>query len=592
MRAHVIRFLTVFDLVVLFYFLAINTIYLVFSIVAYFQLRAHRRRWTPRALGAVMRSPATPGISIVAPAYNEEATVAESVKSLLMINYPQFEVVLVNDGSKDGTRDAAVAAFELVRAPASYEQPLPSKPVNGVYRSLGGRELVLIDKENGGKADAINAGINAARYPLVCVIDADSILEEHALSRAVLPFIEDPTTIASGGIIRIINSCTVDQGRVTDVRLPKNRVAIFQVVEYLRAFLAGRVAQSAANALLIVSGAFGIFLRKAVVDAGGFRHDTIGEDMELIVRLHRIYRDRGEPYRITFQPDPVCWTEAPESLKVLERQRNRWQRGTLQVLTFHWRMLFNPKYGTVGMLAMPYYLIFEALGPIVELTGYVVTILAVSFGLLDVVFAQLLFLAAVVYGTLISLSAVLLEELSYRRYPRVRDLLKLVAYGVLENFGYRQLTTWWRFMGIIDFLRGRQSWGTMTRKGFAKSLSLHVLLAEDDPDIRLVARLALKKAGYRVTVASNGREAIEKVAEDRPDVILLDWMMPDVDGPETCARLKADPATADIPVVFMTAKSQGFEVERGLSLGAKAYIVKPFDALTLGEQLKQILDRK
>jgi cellulose synthase/poly-beta-1,6-N-acetylglucosamine synthase-like glycosyltransferase len=241
------------------------------------------------------------------------------------------------------------------------------------------------------------------------------------------------------------------------------------VVEYLRAFLAGRVAQSAANALLIVSGAFGIFRRAAVVEAGGFQHDTIGEDMELVVRLHRIYRERGERYRITFQPDPVCWTLAPETLSGLASQRNRWQRGTLQVLSEHRRLLFNPKYGVVGMVAMPYYLVFEALGPLIELAGYALTILSVVLGLIDLVFAQLLFLTAVVYGTLISLTAVLLEELSFRRYPRVTDLLKLAAYGVLENFGYRQLTMWWRFMGIVDFLRGRQAWGAMTRKGFTRS---------------------------------------------------------------------------------------------------------------------------
>jgi cellulose synthase/poly-beta-1,6-N-acetylglucosamine synthase-like glycosyltransferase len=468
-RPFLITLLTAVNVATLVYFLTVNTIYLGFSLIAYHRLRAHRRRWTPRALGAIIRSPATPGISIVAPAFNEEATVVESVRGLLLLNYPLFEVVLVNDGSRDGTRDAAIAAFDLLRAPVSYQQPLHSKPVAGVYRSIGGADLVLIDKENGGKADALNAGINAARFPLVCVIDTDSILEPDALARAVLPFVEDPATVASGGIVRILNSCTVDHGRVTEVRVPRSSIAAFQVVEYLRAFLAGRVAQSAANALLIVSGAFGMFRRAAVVEAGGFRHDTIGEDMELVVRLHRIYRERGERYRITFQPDPVCWTEAPETLRGLARQRNRWQRGTLQVLSEHRRLLFNPKYGVVGMVAMPYYLVFEALGPLIELAGYTLTILLVVLGLTDPVFAQLLFLTAVVYGTLISLTAVLLEELSFRRYPSVTDLLKLAAYGVLENFGYRQLTMWWRFMGIVDFLRGRQAWGTMTRKGFTRS---------------------------------------------------------------------------------------------------------------------------
>ena len=465
-REVVIAGLSWFSWGVLAYFLALNTLYLGFSIVALFALRRHRRRWTSRELGTVMRSPATPGISVVAPAYNEEATIGESVRSLLLLNYPQFEVIVVNDGSKDATLDVAVRTFDLVRAPAGHAQPLETRTVRSVFRSLANRDLVVIDKENGGKADAINAGINLARHPLVCVIDADSLLEEHALTRAVLPFVEDPSTIAAGGIVRIANGCSVQRGRVTDVRLPASPLATFQVVEYLRAFLAGRVAQSELNSLLIISGAFGIFRKEAVVAAGGFRHDTIGEDMELVTRLHRLYRERRERYRIVFQPDPVCWTEVPETKTILARQRNRWQRGTLQVLSYHWTMIFNPKYGMVGLFSMPYYLFFEAIGPVIEIGGVAVTIAAVVFGLLNTEIAWLLFLAAVVYGTMISLTSVILEEVSFRRYLRVRDLGRMVCYGAIESFGYRQLSAWWRMRGVIDFLRGKRAWGAMTRKGF------------------------------------------------------------------------------------------------------------------------------
>jgi cellulose synthase/poly-beta-1,6-N-acetylglucosamine synthase-like glycosyltransferase len=459
--------LAVLELAILGYFLALNTLYLVFCVVAYVRLRQHRRRWTDRDLDAVMRSPATPAISIVAPAHNEEATLADSVHSLLRLNYPQFEVIVVSDGSTDGTLAVGGREFELVRAPVIHAQPIPTQPVRGVYQSLAHPDLLMIDKENGGKADAINAGINAARYPLVCVIDADSLLEEHSLSRAVLPFIEDPDTIAAGGIVRIANGCRVERGRVTEVRLPRSRLAMFQTVEYLRAFLAGRVALSAVNGLLIISGAFGLFKREAVVEVGGFRADTIGEDMELVTRLHRFYRERGRRFRIVFQPEPICWTEAPESLRMLARQRNRWQRGPLQVLGYHATMLFNPRYGVIGLLSMPYYVVFEAVGPMIELTGYVATVLAIAFGLLDWRFAELFFLAAVVYGALLSVAAVALEELSFRRYPKVTDLLRLAAYGVLENFGYRQLATWWRIVGVVDYFRGKQGWGKMKRKGFA-----------------------------------------------------------------------------------------------------------------------------
>lgn len=469
MRYWLSQALMVFDLGVLAYFLLINTLYLVFSVIAFFVLVQHRRRWTSRALDVVMRSPATPAISVIAPAYNEAATIEQSLRSLLLLNYPKFEVVVVNDGSKDQTVERMVEAFGLMQAPVVYPQPLGTQPVKALYRSLDHPELVVIDKANGGKADAINAGINAARHPLVCVIDADSILEPEALMRAALPFIESPDTLATGGIIRIVNDCKVEAGQVTRIGMPSSWLARFQVVEYLRAFLSGRVAMSAVNALLIISGAFGLFRRDAVIEVGGFRHDTIGEDMEIVARLHRRWRDTGRPYRIVFQPDPVCWTEAPESRKILASQRNRWQRGTCQVLSYHLPMMMNPKYGSVGMFAMPYFLIFEAAGPIIEASGYVVTALAVAFGMIDVIFAELLFLSAVVFGAMISLTSVLLEEMSFRRYPKVRHLLLLAVLGVIENFGYRQLTTWWRLRGVIDFVRKKQGWGVMTRKGFAKS---------------------------------------------------------------------------------------------------------------------------
>jgi cellulose synthase/poly-beta-1,6-N-acetylglucosamine synthase-like glycosyltransferase len=292
------------------------------------------------------------------------------------------------------------------------------------------------------------------------------------LTRAVLPFLEDQSTVAAGGIIRIANGCRVQDGHVVDIGLPRSALARFQVTEYLRAFLAGRVAQSVFNGLLIISGAFGLFRRDAILAVGGFDTTTVGEDMEIIVRLHRWCREDGRPYRVVFRPDPVCWTEVPESVAVLARQRNRWQRGTCQVLWRHRRLVFNRRYGVVGILALPYYLLFEALGPLLEAAGYVVTVAAVSFGVLDWRFAELLFLVAVVYGALISLAAVILEELSMRRYPRIRDLLMLAVFGVLENFGYRQLTTWWRLRGIIDFARGRGGWGAMPRRGFQRGASV------------------------------------------------------------------------------------------------------------------------
>lgn len=468
LREIAIQGIAAFGFVLLGYFFVLNSLYLLFTLLAFGELRRHRRRWTARDLDVVVRSPATPSISVIVPTFNEEATIVENVKSLLMINYPDYEIVIVNDGSRDATVDVAVAEFDFVQTEIGSEQRVPTREVKHVYRSLKYPELTLVDKANGGKADAINAGVNLARHGLVCVIDADSLLEPHALTLAVLPFLEDPSTVATGGIIRIANGCRVEDGRVVAVGLPANWLARFQVAEYLRAFLAGRVAHSMFGGLLIVSGAFGLFRREALLEIGGFDTATIGEDMEVVVRLHRIRREQGKPYRVVFRPDPVCWTEAPERLGLLARQRNRWQRGTCQVLRRHSKMMFNPRYGVIGMVAMPYYLLFEALGPIIEAVGYVVTIVAVLLGFMDWRFAELLFLVAVCYGALISVAAIVLEEVSFHRYPRVADLLLLAALGVAENFGYRQLTTWWRLRGIVDFARGRSGWGAMERRGFSR----------------------------------------------------------------------------------------------------------------------------
>jgi cellulose synthase/poly-beta-1,6-N-acetylglucosamine synthase-like glycosyltransferase len=469
MRDIVASFLTLFEFGFLGYFVVVNSLYLAFSLFAYVALVKHRRRWTARELGAVMRSPATPAVSVLVPAFNEETGIVDTVRSLLMLNYPQFEVIVISDGSTDRTLEVLQNTFGLIRAPGSADRRLETADIRGIYRSATLREVVVIDKANGGKADALNAGINTARFPLVCCIDADSVVEEHALTRAVLPFIEDPTTVAAGGIVRIGNGCRVESGRVTDVRAPRSWLATFQVVEYLRAFLAARVTHSAFNALLIVSGAFGVFRRDIVVEAGGFDADTVGEDMELIVRLHRHCLEQKRPYRIVFQPDPVVWTEAPETAAMLARQRNRWQRGTLQVLEQHRAMLGQSRYGRIGLVAMPYYLIFEALGPLIELVALVITVVGLMFGLLDVKVAQLVFMAAVLYGTMISVASVLLEELSFRRYLRLLDVFKLLAAAVFENFGYRQLTSWWRLRGTIDYWRGLSGWGTMSRKGLAPS---------------------------------------------------------------------------------------------------------------------------
>jgi cellulose synthase/poly-beta-1,6-N-acetylglucosamine synthase-like glycosyltransferase len=455
-----------FNYVVLGYFVLLNTVYLGTSLFAMRALRRYAMRLKSLDLTDLITSGGAPPISLIAPAYNEGLTCVESVRSLLKIEYPDFEVIVVNDGSKDDTIERLREAYQLEPAPRIPTASVPTKNVRQVYHSGSHPSLWVIDKENGGKADALNAGLNYCYTPMFCAMDADSLLEPEALIRIVRPFLEDGTTIAAGGILRIVNGCKVEQGRVTEVRLPKSLLARFQVLEYLRVFLAGRMGWASLDASLIISGAFGIFSRAAVVSAGGYSTDTVGEDMELVVRLHRYHAEQGIPYKIEFVPDPVAWTECPESLRVLARQRDRWQRGLLQSLTRHSRMLLNPRYGRAGLLAFPYFFFLEMIGPMIELLGYISFTITVLAGRADWWFASAFLAMAVIFGGVLSLAAVALEELSFRRYPRLTDLLQLFGLALLENVGFRQINTWWRVKGTYSALRKVESWGRMTRKGF------------------------------------------------------------------------------------------------------------------------------
>jgi cellulose synthase/poly-beta-1,6-N-acetylglucosamine synthase-like glycosyltransferase len=450
---------------VLGYFLLLNGFYLLLYVVSFLSISDYARREVYSGLPELFTSNYAPPVSIIVPAYNEEATIVASVRSFLTLQYPLFEVVVVNDGSKDRTVEILRQEFDLSESDQPVRIQLKTQPIRTVYASPAER-LILVDKENGGKADALNAGICAANYPLVCCIDADIILDEDALLRVARPMIESSRVVAVGGIVRVANGCEVESGRVVKIKTPRNVWANFQIVEYLRAFLAGRTGWSVLNAMLIISGAFGMFRRRDFIEAGGYAHDTVGEDMEVVTRMHQNLKEKGEPYRITFVPDPVAWTEVPVTLRVLRRQRDRWHRGLMDTLLRHRKMFLNPRYGTVGLLAMPYFVLFEFLGPVVELLGYVAVPLSLWLGYLDVEFAIVFFLAAVGLGALLSVAAVFLEELRLNRYPRWLDVLKLTLYGVLENFGYRQLNTVWRAWAIVSFLRKSQSWGAMERQGF------------------------------------------------------------------------------------------------------------------------------
>ena len=445
------------------YFIAINLGYLGLNVLAIFALPGYV---AVRLLDRLPRAHSgfEPPVSILVPAYNEEATIAASVRSMLQLDYPELEVVVVNDGSRDGTLETLRREFSLVDYPEAYWRRLEAKPVRAIYRSTRFPNLRVIDKENGGKADALNAAINASLYPLVCGVDADSILERASLRRVITPFLLDPHVIASGGTVRIANGCEVRGGFLEAVGLPDRMLPLLQIVEYLRAFLFGRLGWSPLNAVLIISGAFGVFRKEAVVAAGGYRHDTVGEDMELVVRLHRRYRLQRLPYRIVFVPDPVCWTEAPESLRVLKSQRTRWQRGLAESLTLNAALCFDRRGGAAGWIAFPFMVVFEWLGPLIEVAGYAFMLLAFATGIVSAAAFGAFVLLAIGLGTLLSVNALLMEEMTFHIYKRPGELALLAVAALFENFGYRQIVSLWRLQGLLQWVtRTKGRWGDMTR---------------------------------------------------------------------------------------------------------------------------------
>jgi cellulose synthase/poly-beta-1,6-N-acetylglucosamine synthase-like glycosyltransferase len=461
--------LDAFNMTVIVYFVLLNGTYLTMTFLAFGALRRYALRMSAVDPNELMSTAGMPPVTLIAPAYNEEPTCVESTRSLLTLRYPSYDILVVNDGSSDGTLARMMKSFDMEPAARAPVSAIPAAEVRGVYKSRIHPNLWVLDKENGGKADALNVGINYCRTPLFCAMDADSLLEPEALTRIVRAFLEDATTVAAGGVIRIVNDCKVRSGRVEEVRLPRNFLARIQVLEYLRSFLAGRMGWDAIDSTLIISGAFGMFSRRHVVAVGGYQHDTVGEDMELVVHLHRHCREQGVKYRVAFVPDPVAWTECPEDIKTLGRQRDRWQRGLMESMWRHRVMIFNPRYGRIGMVAAPYFFFLEVLGPVVEALGYVTFIAAILLGRASAPYVVAFLAVALALGISLSFAAIGLEELSFRRYPRIRDLFTLLLIALAENIGYRQLSMWWRLRGMISKFRGAQTWGAMERKGFTST---------------------------------------------------------------------------------------------------------------------------
>jgi cellulose synthase/poly-beta-1,6-N-acetylglucosamine synthase-like glycosyltransferase len=453
------------------YYLASNLSYLVMLIVALKTSAVHQRRLKSHRLAWFKESPLAPPITIIAPAHNEEQSIRVAVRNLLDLDYPQLEVIVVNDGSEDRTLEEMREEFRLRPVRAVYIPEAESAPVRGLYRSEVNANLLVIDKESGGsKADAVNAGLNAATSPYVCIVDADSVLERDALVRIMVPIMEDPKrVVAVGGIIRVLNGSEIEGGHIRRVRLPRKSIEVIQVIEYLRAFLIGREAWGQGNMLTIISGAFGVFRTDLVRAVGGYRSRAIGEDFDLVARLHRHLLDNGVDYRIHFVPDPMCWTEVPSDLQSLGRQRARWQKGLLDVLWPNRDMLFRPRYGRIGAFALPYLWLFELFAPIVEIGGIITIVLAACLGVLSREFFLQFLLFGYAFATVISIGSVLQEEITYKRYNDWQDVIRLVSYCFLEHFPYRQMHMFWRLQGLWQYLRGDVVWKPLKRKGLASA---------------------------------------------------------------------------------------------------------------------------
>ena len=460
-------FVSVLQSGVLTYFMIVNTIYLVFTAIALFDLLAYDRRVRRREMAELISDAAFRPVSIVVPAYNEQRTIVSNVNSMLELAYPEFEIIVVNDGSADQTLERLQRNFSLFPVPAGSQQILPTRRIRGLYRSLDCPNLVVIDKENGGKSDALNAGINVSSFPLFCSIDADSLLDSDALLRIAKPFVDDDQVVAAGGIVRVINGAELEGDRVVSSGAPKRLIHFCQAIEYVRGFLTGRTALARLNSLLIISGAFGLFLKQAVIDAGGYNNRTVCEDMELVVGLQRFAKEHRRLWRVIFLPDPVCWTQVPSDYRSLLRQRDRWQRGLIESMFIHFRMFMNPQYGAVGMFGMPFYLFFEAFGPIVELIGYVAMPLLWAVGLLDFTSAAVFFIFAVLYNLVLSLLALIVEDVLFQRYEHAGDLLRMMFAACFEFLGYRQILTFRRAAALFTVWSRRGQWGHVARQKFA-----------------------------------------------------------------------------------------------------------------------------
>ena len=442
----------------------LSLIYIIQLIISFVKVRKNDKARQSNDYGRYVSSENLLPISLLIPAYNEQENIVSNIKSLMKIDYPQCEIVVVNDGSTDKTHEKIVETFGLYKIESAVKTSIPTNEVRGVYYNIEYPNLIYVDKENGGKSDALNAGINISSYPLFACLDADSRIEPDALLRLSVEFLKNIDTVVAGGLVRIANGFKIRDGRVCGFSMPQKMIERFQIVEYYRSFLSGRVSWGATNSMLIVSGAFGVFKKQAVIEVGGYKTNTIGEDMEIVVRLHKYMRANRRRYKIIFCEDAVCWTQGPMSVNDIRSQRRRWQIGLLDTLLAHKGLFLNPRYGSVGLAAIPYNWVFVLFGAVVEALGYFIIPFSLLMGELNMFFFTIYFLLAVLLGVILSMGSLILEQYTRRSVMSAKQCLTLSLYAILENFGYRQMITIFRLEGILKYRKLRKTWGKIKRK--------------------------------------------------------------------------------------------------------------------------------
>ena len=462
-------FLRVFDYanaVILLYAIAANAMYTLLMVASLYTVTMHSKLAGHYGHDEIANSPVTPPVALVVPAFNEESGIVQTVLSLLDLNYPAKEIIVVDDGSTDGTLLALISHFELTAMSLAYRPAIKGKQPTAFYHNPEYPELTVVTKENGGKPDAVNVGINVSRSPYFATVDADSLIERDALLRLIAPIFHSPVnTVVSGGIVRMTNGCTVVDGKIKEIALPTSWLERCQIVEYMRTFLFGRPAWAFMNATFIASGAFCLLHRETCILAGGYSHETVAEDCDIIATVHQYLRDKKWKYRMVFTSDPVCWTEAPRTMSMLSRQRRRWQLGLLQVVMKHNHMVFNPRYGILGLVSMPFHAYIEAFGCVVETLGLFLVPFTFIIGAMPLSLFLLLAFLAFGYGTMLSVASVLMQESTLRRYPKASDVFTLLAYAFVENIGYRQLLSFWRTQGVWRYVAGMRKWEVVAKGG-------------------------------------------------------------------------------------------------------------------------------